>query len=337
MELDEEQEEVVSFNGNTLCISGPGSGKTRILTEKARRVFNSGESLLCLTFTRSAAKEMQSRIPGIPASTIHSFCCGLVGWKEPLGDPGAGYQYLLHRVIWMKDRPRFQNILIDEVQDLNPEEIDVALSLVGDKIFAVGDPYQSIYGFQGALGPKVITLFKKVGCKPFEIHNNYRSCSSIVNRLNRIYDRKLVSKKVKDTGITTVLCRTNDDVFLVSKFLEKEGIPHTLRLSVEHYDSKEKAILGGSKNLWVMTSHQSKGLEFDRVILFSWFPDIDQEEEMRVYYVSVARASKEFIEVFDLEELKRRLNLGVPPESSAGLPPSPPGPVSRRACNQGVS
>ena len=54
----------------------------------------------------------------------------------------------------------------------------------------------------------------------------------------------------------------------------------------------------------VFTIYEAKGLEFDKVILFSWFPDIGQEEEVRVYYVSVARASKEFYEVYDLENLK---------------------------------
>lgn len=304
MELDEEQEVVVSSDRSTLCISGPGSGKTRILTEKARRVFNSGESLLCLTFTRSAAREMASRVPGIPAATIHSYCCGLVGWKEEWK-----YQGLLWRTMMMKDRPRFDWILVDEVQDLNPEEIDVALSLVGNKIFAVGDPFQSIYGFQGALGPTVISLLQKMGCKKVELHNNYRSCQTIVDKLNRIYNRKLISRNVKETGNAAILCRTNDDVFLVSNYLKDAGIPHTLRLSVEYSDVKEKDILGGD-NLKVMTIHQSKGMEFDQVILFSWFPDIDQEEEMRVYYVAVARTSQEFHEVFELKELRRLVSLG---------------------------
>lgn len=299
MELDEEQEAVVSPDRSMLCISGPGSGKTRVLTEKARRVFNSGESLLCLTFTRSAAREMQSRVPGIPASTIHSYCCGLVGWKEEWK-----YQGLLWRTMMMKDKPKFETILIDEVQDLNPEEIDVALSLVGNKIFAVGDPYQSIYGFQGALGPTIISLLQKMECKKVELHNNYRSCQSIVDKLNRIYDRKLVSKNVKETGNAAILCRTNDDVFLVSNYLKGEEVPHTLRLSVEYSDVKEKDILGGD-HLKVMTIHQSKGLEFDKVILFSWYPDIDQDEELRCYYVAVARTSQEFHEVFELKELRR--------------------------------
>jgi len=299
MELDEEQEEVVSGAGSTLCISGPGSGKTRVLTEKARRVFNSGDSLLCLTFTRSAAREMSSRVPGIPAATIHSFCCGLVGWKDEWK-----YQGLLWRAMMMKDKPKFDWVLLDEVQDLNPEEMDVALSLVGDKVFAVGDPYQSIYGFQGALGPTILHVLKSIGCKPMELHNNYRSCGTIVDKLNKIYDRKLVSRSVKDTGNAAILCRTNDDVFLVSNYLKGQGISHTLRLSVEYAEVKEKEVLGES-NLRVMTIHQSKGLEFDKVVLFGWYPDIDQDEEMRCYYVAVARASKEFHEVFELKVVRR--------------------------------
>lgn len=281
-----------------LCIAGPGSGKTRVLTEKARKLFSGGENLLCLTFTRSAAREMQNRIPGIPASTIHSYCCGLVGWKDSWGYPG-----LLYRTIMDKDKQKFDWILLDEVQDLNPEELDVALSLVGGKVFAVGDPYQSIYGFQGALGPTVIDVLKGFRCRRVDLHNNYRSCPEIVDRLNKIFSRGLVSREVRENGLTAILCRTNDDVFFVSKFLEKGGIPHTLRLSVEYLDSKEKVVIEES-NLKVSTIHQAKGLEYDRVILYNWFPNVDFEEELRIYYVCAARASKEFREVFSLEELE---------------------------------
>lgn len=302
MLLDAEQQAVVDSEDSMMVIAGPGSGKTRVLTEKARKVFNSGQNLLCLTFTRSAAREMQERVSGIPAATIHSFCCGLVGWKEEWK-----YQGLLWRTMMMKDRPRFDWVLVDEVQDCNPEEMDVAISLVGDKIFAVGDPYQSIYGFQGALGPEVVTFLQRLGCRKVDLHNNYRSCPEIVEYLNRIYDRQLVSRNIRDTGLTAILCRTNEDVFLVSRYLKEKEIRHNLRLSVEHSESKEKVVLGPS-NLWVMTSHQSKGLEFDSVYLYNWYPDIDQEEELRVYYVTVARASKEFREVFELKEFGELLN-----------------------------
>lgn len=46
MELDKEQQEVVDYDGSTFVVAGPGSGKTRTLTEKARKLYNSGENLL---------------------------------------------------------------------------------------------------------------------------------------------------------------------------------------------------------------------------------------------------------------------------------------------------
>jgi len=308
VELDEEQEYVVNSEESMVVVSGPGSGKTRILTEKARRVFNSGESVLCLTFTKSAAREMASRVPGLPATTIHSFCCGVVGWKvPPKGSNEDGYPYLLHRFLWEEDKPKFSYVLLDEAQDTNELEFDVVLSLVEDKLFAVGDPYQSIYGFQGAMGPKVVMWLKKMGCEEVELHNNYRSCPRVVNRLNRLFNRKLVSTGIKNNNLTAILCRTNDDVFSVSSFLKDNNIPHRLRLSAEQSDSKEYDVLGES-NLRVNTVHQSKGLEYNHVALFDWFPDGHDEEETRIYYVAIARASRTFTEVSSLDELRSFLN-----------------------------
>jgi ATP-dependent exoDNAse (exonuclease V) beta subunit len=203
-----------------------------------------------------------------------------------------------------KEIHKYDWVCLDEVQDLNPEELDVALALTGGKIFAVGDPYQSIYGFQGALGLRVIDILCKARCRRVDLHNNYRSCPEVVSKLNSIFPRGLISREVKKNGLTAILCRTNDDVFLVSKHLEKLGIPHSLRLSVEYLDSKEKVVVGEG-DLKVMTIHQSKGLEFDEVILFDWYPEGDQDEELRVYYVCAARASEEFTEVSSLAELEK--------------------------------
>ncbi len=301
MELDEEQKEVVESNESMMVVAGPGSGKTRVLTEKARSIFNKGENLLCLTFTRSASREMSSRVFGLPATTIHSYCCGRVGWKNEWG-----YSGLLYRFLMQKDIEKFDWVLLDECQDVNEMEMDVVLSLIGGKIFAVGDPYQSIYGFQGAMGPKIVTLLNKVGCKEVPLHNNYRSCEGIVDKLNFIYDRSLVSMGVKDTNLTAILCRTNDDVFYVSTFLKDNNIPHRLRFSKEQSDSKEYDIIGES-NLRVNTIHQAKGLEYDKVLLFSWKPSEYGDEEERVLYVAVSRASKEFYEVSNSESLMKYL------------------------------
>ena len=298
IELDQEQKYAVEFKDSLAVVSGPGSGKTRILTEKARREFNLGQDILCLTFTRAAAREMQLRVPGLPACTIHSYCCGSVGWKDQWG-----YDGLLQRFLWDSYKKKFDWVLLDEAQDVNAMEFDVVRSLVGDKLFVVGDPYQSIYGFQAAMGYGVIDKLAGLGVGVVELHNNYRSCPSIVEKLNGLFDRSLVSRGTRDTGLTAVLCRTNDDLFYLSKCLKELGLPHRLRLSVDRMSNNKREFdVLEESSLRLSTIHCSKGLEFDRVILYSWRPNELGEEE-RVYYVACSRASKEFIEVGTLEEL----------------------------------
>lgn len=303
MELDEEQQAVVDSDESLVVIAGPGSGKTRVLTEKAHKLMARGESIICLCFTRAAAAEMASRVPNLPATTIHSFCCGAVGWQIPRGGTvDDGYQFLLHRFLGTNGY-RFDWVLVDEVQDLNPAEMDVVLSMVDNKMFVVGDPYQSVYGFQGAMGPEAIGLLHRCGCEEVSLRNNYRSCPLLVRKLNDWFSRNLVSKGIKDTGLTAVLCRRNDDVFEVSRHLSMKGIPHRIRLaaSVSEGRQREWDVLEES-NLRLMTIHASKGTEYDRVLLYSWYPDGEAEED-RVYYVAMARASKSFRRVGNLNEL----------------------------------
>lgn len=300
--LDDKQQGVVGCMESQVVIAGPGSGKTRVLTEKARQLFGEGKDILCITFTRSAAGEMQSRVPGLPACTIHSYCCGNVGWDEDWG-----YDGLLYRFTQMDHKKKFEWVLLDEAQDLNQMELDVVISLIGDKLFAVGDPYQSIYGFQGAMGSSVIKILNKMGCKISNLNNNYRSKPEIVSRLNKWFNRNLVSVGIKDTGLTAILFRRNDDLFYVSGQLKAKGIPHKIRLSIDRANGKDREndVLGSS-NLRLMTIHCSKGQEFDKVLLFSWYPD-SYEEERRVYYVAMARASKSFVRVENVKELIRNL------------------------------
>ena len=298
MELDEEQRAVVESSKSLVVIAGPGSGKTRVLTSKAEALMEQGKDIICICFTRAAAKEMSDRVPGLPATTIHSYCCGVVGW-----DDDWSYTGLLTRFLWEEGKRTFDWVLLDEAQDLNEMELDVVLSLVGDRIFAVGDPYQSIYGFQGAMGYGVVEVLQNLDIRSVELHNNYRSSGEIVDRLEEIYKRKLVSRNIKDTGWTHILCRTNDDLFYISNFLKKLDIPHRLRVSIDNAeDQKRETDILGESHLRLSTIHVAKGTEADKIILYGWLPQEDGEEK-RVYYVAMSRASKEFYETDHLEEL----------------------------------
>ncbi len=83
--LDAEQKKAVEYDGGPLLVvAGPGSGKTRVLTERVRHLVRQGkatpEEILCLTFTDKAAGEMTKRlekqgmdVSNMDIGTFHSF------------------------------------------------------------------------------------------------------------------------------------------------------------------------------------------------------------------------------------------------------------------------
>ena len=83
--LSETQQMIVQHGeGPLLVVAGPGSGKTRVLTERIRRLLNESKGhfrILALTFTNKAANEMKERLSEFPdidqrsfIGTLHSFC-----------------------------------------------------------------------------------------------------------------------------------------------------------------------------------------------------------------------------------------------------------------------
>lgn len=88
--LNKEQlEAVTTFSGPVLCIAGAGSGKTRTLIYRVARMIESGispASILLLTFTRKAAKNMLNRVSAligeegkqVAGGTYHSFAAQML-------------------------------------------------------------------------------------------------------------------------------------------------------------------------------------------------------------------------------------------------------------------
>lgn len=97
-QLNERQREAVKItSGPLLVVAGAGSGKTRMLTVRIAYLIEKSEvdpsSILAVTFTNKAAREMRERVRDIVAggervtlTTFHSFCCQLLRrWHKHAG------------------------------------------------------------------------------------------------------------------------------------------------------------------------------------------------------------------------------------------------------------
>lgn len=108
---------------------------------------------------------------------------------------------------------KFPWILIDEYQDLGRPLHEMVLSLFTTtdiKIYAVGDPDQSIYGFSGAIPDYLQELYNRPDIIPIELKNNYRSNQDIVDSSELILtlkrDYTAVTRKGEKAEFIFVTC-----------------------------------------------------------------------------------------------------------------------------------
>ena len=175
---------------NVLVLAGPGSGKTRVLVHRiaylirARR--ENPRGILALAYNRHAAVEIRRRLVeligddarGVTVLTCHALAMRLVGATftgsaDRLDD--KYFQELMEQATALlrgeglppdeADEYRakllagFRWILVDEYQDIGPDQYDLISALAGrtlaeadDKLslFAVGDDDQNVYAFNGS-------------------------------------------------------------------------------------------------------------------------------------------------------------------------------------------
>ncbi|NUM41635.1 MAG: ATP-dependent helicase [Leptospiraceae bacterium] len=101
-------------------------------------------------------------------------------------DKGIDYADMLLEFMKLEDKPKFKYVLIDELQDVNTIEADLALQS-GDNFFAVGDKKQAIFGFQGG---STVNFQKFMTAETFVLSENFRSTNAILDYAKD----KLISK-----------------------------------------------------------------------------------------------------------------------------------------------
>ncbi len=122
LSLSKAQQEVVDHDeGAILVVAGPGSGKTRVLTERVRSLLQRPKAhfkVLALTFSNKAANEMAERLESLGGqreravvSTIHGFCL------ELLADRGKAIGVAGHPQIFERVQDRRQILMLAVTAD----------------------------------------------------------------------------------------------------------------------------------------------------------------------------------------------------------------------------
>ena len=90
---------------------------------------------------------------------------------------GVDYADLLIKFLLLKQVPQFEYVLIDELQDVNTMEADIALKSA-TYFFAVGDSKQAIFGFQGG---SILNFKKFEKSTQSVLSENFRSTNEILS------------------------------------------------------------------------------------------------------------------------------------------------------------
>ena len=87
-------------------------------------------------------------------------------------------------------RSRFERLMVDELQDTNPRQMELLGLIENDNLFTVGDGFQSIYGFRHA----DVTIFRERferlagGGRARVLSANYRARAPLIAAVNAVFE-----------------------------------------------------------------------------------------------------------------------------------------------------
>ncbi|MCY0876760.1 MAG: ATP-binding domain-containing protein [Firmicutes bacterium] len=230
--------------------------------------------------------------------------------------------YLQARLFGLDKAPKFSHIVVDEAQDLAPLQLSVLTLFMNQSSMSLfGDMAQTIYPHKGLTSwEEILDAAFDGPCELTVLHQSYRSTVEIMDVANHVikhwsYDRKTLAVPVLRHGpvpkqIMTedrekalaeltveiaryqaqgliniaVIDKTTSDCEHLAQDLLQAGVASTL------LSESSQRYAGGVS---VLSVQQSKGMEFDAVILIDPTAakyEAQSDTDMKLLYVAITRA-----------------------------------------------
>lgn len=309
-----------------VCASA-AAGKSAVLVARIQRLLDEGidpSKIVALTFTNAAAENIYDRLTnaqGIFVGTIHSYVnyllmCGGIDTSDILDN--EQFDRLFKRITEHKECvQKVDYLLLDEAQDSTEEQFEVLLDYIKPKNwFLIGDWRQSIYGFLDARPDILIELSQRNDVKHYSLNENYRNSRKILDyakgiiRLaglnyrdesipmrnidGRVMEREFNPDKIADSikaygnyGEWFVLTRTNDEIDVMARALDKYEVPY-ISFKRSQFNQKELNEKLKEPVVKLLTIHAAKGLEANKVVVIG--ARYYNLEEKCISYVAATRA-----------------------------------------------
>ena len=204
-----------------------------------------------------------------------------------------------------------KQVVIDEAQDYNEMQYIILTKIFKRASFTLlGDVNQTINPYQKYDSLEVLKNILDGNTKYVELSKTYRSSKEIIEFTNKILNLKHVSAIRKEESVPVIKrdddkYLKNDINYLKNKYKSLAIITKDMLYAVRLYDLlkdvyKDISLVTNNsskfnRDLIIIPSYLSKGLEFDSVISYTSKNNLYTKREKYLYYVVLTRCQHELI------------------------------------------
>jgi hypothetical protein len=312
--------DLLRTNDRILVKGGPGTGKTWLALEQARRWAASGDQVLLVCYSIGLSRWMRQAVDAMGEKTarrihVSTFSAFLVGKGIDVPKPSPGQHW------WDVELPAlaapsvsadFDAVVIDEAQDFAaPWWPVLRKALRGERMFVAGDERQSVFPDRLARPP--VEAFE------VSLDENLRNTSQIVSVLGPLCPERMRHRGGEGPPVRFVPCSTSDAVDtadgIVEELLFARHDPGSIALLTtkhRHPDQLRQEEHLGKPGYWegfglgdevfYATVMGFKGLERPVVVLaVDGFHDNVARDVM---YTGMSRARDQLVVVGDLDQIR---------------------------------